>query len=49
MFELTHEVYSFLRSQFVALETIRHLRRKHIKYTAYAFTEQRVAMLSSVL
>lgn len=36
----------FLRSQFV---TLKHARGKHRKYMPYMFTEQGVAMLSSVL
>ena len=45
MFELTLEEYqSFLRCQFVTLE-----KGKYSKYLPYAFTEQGVAMLSSVL
>ncbi|MCL2290737.1 MAG: ORF6N domain-containing protein [Bacteroidetes bacterium] len=47
MFELTqNEVYS-LRCQFGTLETIG--RGKHAKYLPFAFTEQGVAQLSSVL
>lgn len=48
MFELSHEEYSALRSQFVTLENLNH-RGKHSKYSAYVFTEQGIAMLSSVL
>ena len=44
MFQLTLEEERSLRSQFVTLE-----RGKHSKYLPYAFTEQGVAMLSSVL
>ncbi|MBW1782206.1 MAG: ORF6N domain-containing protein [Deltaproteobacteria bacterium] len=44
MFELTREEYSFLRSQFGTLK-----RGTHSKYLPMAFTEQGVAMLSSVL
>ncbi|MBU4332023.1 ORF6N domain-containing protein [Patescibacteria group bacterium] len=44
MFELTLEEYQFLRSQFGTLK-----RGEHAKYLPYAFTEQGVAMLSSVL
>lgn len=47
MFELSSEEYSSLRSQFVTLEN--SLRGKHSKYSSLAFTEQGVAMLSSVL
>jgi hypothetical protein len=49
MFELSQEEYSALRSQNVTLETDSSQRGKHSKYTAYAFTEQGVAMLSSIL
>ena len=45
MFELTFKEESFLRSQFVTLEG----KGKHSKYLSMAFTEQSVAMLSSVL
>ena len=44
MFELTWKETESLRSQFVTLK-----RGEHIKYLPYAFTEQGVAMLSSVL
>jgi len=46
MFEITRDEYYSLRSQIVTLETG---RGKHSKYLPYAFTEQGVAMLSSVL
>jgi len=46
MFQLTREEGAFLRSQFVTLKTG---RGRHRKYLPYAFTEQGVAMLSSVL
>jgi len=46
MFELTKEEYNALRSQIVTLE---NGRGKHSKYNPFAFTEQGVAMLSSVL
>ena len=46
MFQLTEGEAGSLRSQFVTLE---HGRGRHRKYRAYAFTEQGVAMLSSVL
>jgi phage regulator Rha-like protein len=46
MFQLTHEEYRSLRSQSVILKTG---RGQHRKYAPYAFTEQGVAMLSSVL
>lgn len=46
IFELTKDEYNSLRSQFVTLETG---RGKHSKYLPYTFTEQGVAMLSSVL
>ncbi len=44
MFELTKEEYDSLRCQFGTLK-----RGKHSKYLPFAFTEQGVAMLSSVL
>ena len=44
MFELRKEEYDSLRSHFGTLK-----RGEHIKYLPYAFTEQGVAMLSSVL
>jgi phage regulator Rha-like protein len=44
MFQLTKE--ESLRSQFA---TLNPKRGKHLKYLPYAFTEQGVAMLSSVL
>ena len=46
MFQLTAEEATLLRSQFVTLKTG---RGRHRKYQPYAFTEQGVAMLSSVL
>jgi aromatic ring-opening dioxygenase LigB subunit len=46
MFQLTAEETARLRSQTVTLETG---RGKHRKYRPHAFTEQGVAMLSSVL
>ncbi len=46
MFQLTTEEFRALRSQFVTLETG---RGRYPKYLPYAFTEQGVAMLSSVL
>ena len=52
MFQLTSEEAQALRSQFVILKKDRtggSKRGKHIKYLPYAFTEQGVAMLSSVL
>ncbi len=51
MFELTKEEYKALRSQFVILdENNNNSRRgKFSKYLPYGFTEQGVAMLSSVL
>jgi len=45
MFRLTFKEESFLRSQFATLEG----KGKHSKYLPMAFTEQGVAMLSSVL
>lgn len=47
MFELTREEYNSLRSQIASLET--HGRGKYSKYPPFAFTEQGVAMLASVL
>ena len=44
MFQLTKKEYQFLRSQIVILK-----RGQHTKYLPFAFTEQGVAMLSSVL
>ena len=46
-FQLNEEDYNRLRSQFVILNT--NNRGQHTKYLPYAFTEQGVAMLSSVL
>src|SRR5882672_5991035 len=46
MFRLTEHEWNSLRSQFVTLETG---RGKYPKYFPFAFTEQGVAMLSSVL
>jgi len=46
MFQLTTEEHAALRSQSVTLEP---KRGRHRKYLPYAFTEQGVAMLSSVL
>ena len=46
MFQLTSEEFDILRSQIVTLETG---RGRHRKYLPYAFTEQGVAMLSSIL
>ena len=51
MFQLTWEEAKSLRSHFVTLENDNQpsQRGKHLKYRPYAFTEQGVAMLSSVL
>jgi hypothetical protein len=46
MFQLTHAEYAALRSHFATLEAG---RGRHRKYLPYAFTEQGVAMLSSIL
>ncbi len=46
MFRLTAPEAEFLRSQIV---TLKSGRGRHRKYLPYAFTEQGVAMLSSVL
>ena len=57
-FQLTKEeqlYYNSLRSQFVTLNNLKSqiatssLRGKHSKYNSYAFTEQGVSMLASVL
>lgn len=45
-FQLTEEEYNFLRSQ---VGTLKSGRGQHKKYLPYVFTEQGVAMLSSVL
>lgn len=47
MFELTRAEYNFLRSQIVTLKAPG--TGTHSKYTPFAFTEQGVSMLSSVL
>ncbi|MBI4982790.1 MAG: ORF6N domain-containing protein [Candidatus Omnitrophica bacterium] len=52
MFQLSWEEVESLRSQIATLNELRYTfskRGKHIKYLPYAFTEQGVAMLSSVL
>jgi hypothetical protein len=55
MFQLTAVEAESLRSQFVTLDGVEaasssaQARGKHLKYRPYAFTEQGVAMLSSVL
>ena len=52
MFQLTWEEAESLRSQFVTLNHAKEKyskRGRHIKYLPYAFTEQGVAMLSTVL
>ena len=52
MFQLTKEETRILRSQNATLNDIPHQasgRGQHIKYLPYVFTEQGVAMLSSVL
>ena len=46
MFQLNEKEYTALRSQFV---TLKHGRGQHRKYLPYVFTEQGVAMLSSVI
>jgi len=46
MFQLAQEEHDTLRSQSV---TLKHGRGRHRKYLPYVFTEQGVAMLSSVL
>ena len=47
MFELSNEEYISLRTQFATLENSG--RGKHSKYLPFAFTEQGVAMLASIL
>jgi len=47
MFELTSEEYNSLRSQIASLKNLG--RGEHRKYLPFAFTEQGVAMLASVL
>jgi len=47
MIELTRDEYNSLRSQFVTLD--KNGRGKHSKYLPFAFTEQGVAMLASVI
>ncbi len=53
MFQLTEEEINFSRSQFATLnlrsQFVTSKQGKNIKYLPYAFTEQGVAMLSSVL
>ena len=52
MFQLTWEELKSLRSQYVILKNAvgeSGKRGRHIKYLPYAFTEQGVAMLSSIL
>ena len=48
-FQLTEQEVRALRSQIVTLEGKAEGRGKYAKYIPYAFTEQGVAMLSSVL
>jgi len=47
MFELTNQEYNSLRTQFATLKNLG--RGEHRKYLPFAFTEQGVAMLASVL
>lgn len=49
MFELSRTEWESLRSQIVILEKEGDKRGKHTKYLPFVFTEQGVAMLSSVL
>ena len=52
VFQLTEQEVRCLRSQFVTLDATHYApqgRGRHPKYVPYAFTEQGVAMLSSVL
>lgn len=46
MFELSKIEYDSLRTQFA---TLKNGRGQHLKYMPFAFTEQGIAMLSSVL
>ena len=46
MYELTQQEYQSLRTQFASLEIG---RGKYAKYPPFAFTEQGIAMLSSVI
>lgn len=48
-FQLTEQELRVLRSQIVTLDEPHQGRGKYAKYAPYAFTEQGVAMLSSVL
>lgn len=48
MFQLSKDEVESLRSQIVTLEK-KDMRGKHVKFLPYAFTENGVAMLSSVL
>ncbi len=49
MFQLTWKEADLLRSQIVTLKGNDTKRGSHLKYLPYAFTEQGVAMLSTVL
>ena len=49
MFEFTSGEYEALRSHFVTIKKGGSARGRHSKYAPFAFTEQGVAMLSSVL
>ena len=48
-FKLTLEECNFLRSQFATLNKYDNSRGRNIKYIPYAFTEQGVAMLATIL
>ena len=48
MFQLTKEEVDFLRSQNATLKK-EDMRGKHVKFLPYAFTENGIAMLSSVI
>ena len=48
-FQITEQELKVLRSQIVTLDEVPQGRGKYAKYAPYAFTEQGVAMLSSVL
>lgn len=49
MFQLDNQEFANLKSQFVIIKDYEDGRGHHTKYLPFAFTEQGVAMLSSVL
>jgi hypothetical protein len=49
IFQLNYQEVMVLRSQIVTLKNNEDNRGKHTKYLPYAFTEQGIAMLSSIL